>query len=103
MVAGLTACGRSVSDIDLESAKSRASVARERASQLDAELKKLVAEEKELRDFSGPGHEARMKQAETLRGEKAQMEGIKAEVEAKVEKFTADAKAHREALSKEKP
>lgn len=103
MASGLTGCSPSVSDIDLGAARSRLEAAKGRQAKLDAELKALQGEVKAMTSFSGPEYDARMKKAEALRLEKAELESIKAEVEAKVAKFTADAKAHREALAKEKP
>ena len=100
---GLSSCSPSVTDIDLDAAKSRAEAAKGRLAKLDIELKNLQGEVKALTSFSGPEHDARMKQAEVLREEKADLEKIKAEVEAKVSKFTSGAKAHRDALAKEKP
>jgi len=99
----LMACSPPVSEIDLDAAKSRAEAAKGRLAQLEAELKLLQGEVRALTSFSGPEHDARMKRAETLRGEKAELESIRTEVEGKVSKFVADAKAHREALAKEKP
>ena len=98
----LGGCDPSVSKIDLDAAKSRAEAAKGRLAKVEAELKALQGEMKALTSFSGPEHDARMKQAEVLRLEKAELEGIKAEVEAKATKFTNDAKAHREAHAKEK-
>ena len=70
---------------------------------METELKALNAEVKALTGFSGAEHEARMKKAEEMRQEMAQLESIKAEVDAKVARFTTEAKAHRDTLSREAP
>jgi hypothetical protein len=98
---GFTACSPSVTNIELDAARSRLEAAKGRLAKLDGELKALQGEVKALTSFSGPDYDARMQKAEGLRGEKAELEAIKAEVEAKVAKFTADAKAHREAHAQE--
>ena len=103
LTAALTACNPAVSDIDLNAARSRAQAGKGRIAKLDSELKALNGEVKALTGFSGPEHEARMKQAEVLRNEKSALEAIKVEVDSKVARFTAEAKAHCETLAREKP
>jgi hypothetical protein len=100
---GLTSCSPSVSQIELRSATSRAEAAEAKAASLETEIKALVLEKKQLSGFSGPDYEQQIKKAEALRQEKADLEGIKAQVETKVAHFTTEAKRHREALAKEKP
>jgi hypothetical protein len=103
LTAALSACNPAVSDFDLQSAKSQAQAARSRLAKMEIELKALSAEVKKLTGFSGPDYEARMKEADRLRKEKADIEAIKADVEAKVEQFMTGAKTHRESLAAEKP
>lgn len=103
VMAGLTACDPAVSDIDLSSLRSRGESAQGKLSKLEAELKELNSEVKSLTGYTGPEHEARMKKAEELRQELEELKSIKAEVDAKVERFTAEAKIHREAFAKELP
>lgn len=103
LTTGLTSCSPSVSEIELKSAVSRSEAAEVKLAQLENDIKMLIAEKKQLTGFSGADYEMQIKRAESLRQEKAELESIKAQVEAKVTHLTAESKRHRGALAGEKP
>ena len=103
LAVALTSCSPGVSDTEISSAKNQAAAKKEELGKLEVESKALNAEVKKLTGFSGPEHEARMKKAEGLRQEKERLEGIKADVDARVAGFESKAKTHREAQASEKP
>lgn len=89
--------------MELRSANSRAEAAEARLVALDKEINLLIVERKQLTGFSGPDYERQVQRAEALRQEKAELEGIKEQVDGKVAHFTAETTRHREALAREKP
>lgn len=103
LVTGLTSCSPSVSEIELNSSRSRAEAAEGRLAKVENDIKALIAEKKQLTGFSGPDYERQIQRAESLRQEKAELESVGALVEEKVKHLTAEAARHREALAKEKP
>ena|SRR5436190_8255465 len=104
LMAGPTACSPSVSDMELNQAKSRQEQTAKEQAKAEQELKALNEEVRALRGgFTGPQHGERVKKAESLKQEKAELESIKADVDEKLAQFTADTKRHREALAKAKP
>ena len=98
---GPAGCSPSVTEIELNAARSKQADTREKLKAMDAEIAALHAEEKTLKPYEGPQHEAALKQAAELQKEKQELETIKSEVDAKIEKFTTGAAVHREALTKQ--
>ncbi len=101
LLGGPAGCSPSVTEIELNAARSKQEDTREKLKAMDAEIAALHAEEKALKPYEGPQHAAALKQAAELQQEKQELETIKNEVDAKIEKFTAGAAAHREALTKQ--
>jgi hypothetical protein len=90
--------------MDLKQAKSRQEQTAKEQADVEKELRGLNEEMRSLNGgYTGPMHAERLKKADNLRQEKAELESIKADVDGKVAFFTNEAKRHREALEKEKP
>lgn len=100
LLAGTLSCSRDITDSDLRFAQARQTSAHERLVAMDTEVKALSEEVKKLKEYGGPGHAEWLKKMDELKDEKIKLEAIKTEVDAKVAKFAAAAKVHREALAK---
>ena len=103
-VAGPVSCGRSVSNAEFLVEEGKRDETRLKKQKLETEIKALKAESVELaKTYGGADHLEKLKQIDALKADKTNLEAIKAEVGVKVGKFNADAKAHREYLSTQKP
>ena len=100
LLSGPVACSPSVTEIELSAARDKQEAARKKLSTLDGEIAKLHDEEKALKIYEGPEHQATLKKVSALQSEKAELETIKADVDARVEQFVKGTKTHREALGK---
>lgn len=104
LLAGPVACSPSVTDIELNQARSRQEQSAKDQAKAEADLRVLNEEMRALSGgFTGPEHAVKVKKAEVLKQEKAELESIKADVDEKVANFAAEAKKHREALANAKP
>lgn len=102
--AGPVSCGRSVSNAEFLVEEGKRDETKLKLQKLQTEIKALKAESLELaKTYGRPDQQAKLKQIDELKADKANLEAIKAEVAVKVGKFTADAKTHREYLSTQKP
>jgi hypothetical protein len=90
--------------MDLNQARSRQEQSAKDQAKAEADLRALNEEMRALNGgFTGPQHAERVKKAEALKQEKAELESIKADVDEKVASFASQTKKHREALAKAKP
>lgn len=99
----LASCDPSVSEIELSAAKGKLDSAKAKLAGLEKEYAALQAEEKQLKTFEGPEHEAAVKQLLALQEEKTELDTIKADIESRITRFEADTAAQKEAAAKLNP
>jgi hypothetical protein len=99
-IAGPVSCGPSISNAELQVATDEADKHRLEIQRVETQNSALKQELKELTPlYGGPEHKENLKTIEALHADKAELEKVKAEVAAKVQKFHDAAKAHRDYLS----
>jgi outer membrane protein TolC len=102
LVTGPVACAPPVSRFDMESAQSQVDTARSQLAKYDQEVSDLRNELKELKSFGGPEHQKKLQAALALRTEKTELDGLKKDLDGRLEHFEKEAARHREALAKMK-
>jgi predicted nucleic acid-binding Zn-ribbon protein len=95
-------CSPSVSKIEMSSAQTRVETAQSRQAMLEKEFSDLNSELKALSDFKGAGHEKNLLRAAELRKEKDEMEALKKDLDARLEKFAADTRKCQDTLVQDK-
>lgn len=95
-------CSPSVSKLEMDSAQTRVETAQSRQSMLEKEFNDLNAELKSLGEFKGAGHEKNLMRVAELQKEKAEMEALKKDLDARLEKFAADTKQCQDSLVQDK-
>lgn len=99
----LTSCDPSVSDIELSAAKGKLDTARAKLTGLEKEYAALQAEEKQLKTYEGPEHEAAVKRLLAMQEEKAELETIQTDIAGRIAQFEADTAKQKEAAAKLNP
>ena len=102
LLAGPLACDPAVTRMQMDSAQSKADAAQGQLARADQELANLNKEFKELKDYGGSEHQAKIRTAAALRAEKTELTNLKKDLDSRLEHFEKETARQREALVKMK-
>lgn len=100
LLAGPISCDPAVSRFEMDTVQTRVDEQANRLKQLDKELDAAKKDFKELQSFGGQEHQTKLRNAEKLRAEKEELEGLKKGLDDRLQYFEKEAARHRETLAK---